>query len=354
MEILGERREYLTIKILHNDMTVMVPTENAALRGPASSRDRRGTVEKFSTCSATTSRRCPRTGTAASSTTATRSRRATSTSSPRWSATSPCARARRASRPARSRCSRAAKKILASELMYALDKNEDEADAYLDELLADSATPDGGGRQVAGSRARQPRQARARQPLKRDSRADRGRWQGRASGRRRPKACRAGRAPDAGVEHRGAAATRRHRADRGRVAAGRGSAGGVGRRRGRHVRSDSVRAPWRPLGGPRPCWSTTPPGRWCVAALRGAVIAALARDHARRCGDRRRARHRHDQARGRRPERCARRSTAASCGPCRRRRCSAARRSNGRSRSDAESSPRRPTTHGWSSARAGA
>src|SRR5207245_5403287 len=33
MEMLGERREYLTIKILHNDMTVMVPTENAALAG---------------------------------------------------------------------------------------------------------------------------------------------------------------------------------------------------------------------------------------------------------------------------------------------------------------------------------
>jgi CarD family transcriptional regulator len=32
-EILGERREYLTIKILHNDMTVMVPTENAAIAG---------------------------------------------------------------------------------------------------------------------------------------------------------------------------------------------------------------------------------------------------------------------------------------------------------------------------------
>src|SRR6201992_2620799 len=30
-EVLGESREYLTIKILHNDMTVMVPTENAAL-----------------------------------------------------------------------------------------------------------------------------------------------------------------------------------------------------------------------------------------------------------------------------------------------------------------------------------
>ena len=37
-----------------------------------------------------------------------------------------------------------AKKILASELMYALDKDEDEAEAYLDDLLAESA-----GRKVA-------------------------------------------------------------------------------------------------------------------------------------------------------------------------------------------------------------
>ncbi len=32
-DVLGENREYLTIKILHNDMTVMVPTENAAVAG---------------------------------------------------------------------------------------------------------------------------------------------------------------------------------------------------------------------------------------------------------------------------------------------------------------------------------
>ena len=32
-EVLGDKREYLTIKILHNDMTVMVPTENAAAAG---------------------------------------------------------------------------------------------------------------------------------------------------------------------------------------------------------------------------------------------------------------------------------------------------------------------------------
>ena len=28
-EMLGDMREYLTIKILHNDMTVMVPTDSA-------------------------------------------------------------------------------------------------------------------------------------------------------------------------------------------------------------------------------------------------------------------------------------------------------------------------------------
>ncbi|HSO99510.1 MAG TPA: CarD family transcriptional regulator [Solirubrobacteraceae bacterium] len=32
-DILGEQREYLTVKILHNDMTVMVPTEKAAATG---------------------------------------------------------------------------------------------------------------------------------------------------------------------------------------------------------------------------------------------------------------------------------------------------------------------------------
>jgi CarD family transcriptional regulator len=32
-ELLGEKREYLTIKILHNDMTVMVPCDNAHTAG---------------------------------------------------------------------------------------------------------------------------------------------------------------------------------------------------------------------------------------------------------------------------------------------------------------------------------
>src|ERR1044072_1037425 len=53
-----------------------------------------------------TCRRCRRTGTGASSTTARRSRPATCSSSPRSSATSPCGRWRRVSRPARRRCTR--------------------------------------------------------------------------------------------------------------------------------------------------------------------------------------------------------------------------------------------------------
>jgi CarD family transcriptional regulator len=32
-DVLGEKREYLTVKILHNDMTVMVPTANASAAG---------------------------------------------------------------------------------------------------------------------------------------------------------------------------------------------------------------------------------------------------------------------------------------------------------------------------------
>ena len=32
-DLLGETREYLTIKILHNDLTVKVPTENAGIAG---------------------------------------------------------------------------------------------------------------------------------------------------------------------------------------------------------------------------------------------------------------------------------------------------------------------------------
>ena len=71
-EVLGEVREYLTIKILHNDMTVMVPCESAR-PGRAAARDRRGRRRAGAGGAARRhERRCRRTGTAASSTTGTR------------------------------------------------------------------------------------------------------------------------------------------------------------------------------------------------------------------------------------------------------------------------------------------
>ena len=71
-EVLGQQREYLTIKILHNDMTVNVPCENAEKVGLRQG-DRRGDGRAGRRRrSPATARRCRRTGTAASSTTATR------------------------------------------------------------------------------------------------------------------------------------------------------------------------------------------------------------------------------------------------------------------------------------------
>ena len=70
-EVLGQKREYLTIQILHNDMTVNVPAENAEQVGLRTviDEDLVKIVVKALTAG---DRRCRRTGTAASSTTATR------------------------------------------------------------------------------------------------------------------------------------------------------------------------------------------------------------------------------------------------------------------------------------------
>ena len=87
-----------------------------------------------------------------------------------------------------------AKKILASELMYALDKDEDEAEAYLDSLLSRSPERrDRGARALSagpgdGGRARRGRRSRGAAGV------------GGAQGARRAR-----RAADARMEHRGAA-----------------------------------------------------------------------------------------------------------------------------------------------------
>ena len=146
-EVFGERREYLTIKILHNDMTVMVPTENATLAGLRRVIDEE-TVQKVldvlrddvSDMPKNWNRRFKhnrdkiKTGDIYELSEVVRNlalreneKGLSSGEKQMYTRT---------------------KKILASELMYALDKTEAEAEAYLDELLSRSSD----GAELASSR----------------------------------------------------------------------------------------------------------------------------------------------------------------------------------------------------------
>ena len=140
-EVFGQRREYLTIKILHNDMTVMVPTENAALAGLRRVIDEE-TVEKVLNVLRDDVSDMPKNWNRRFK----HNRDKIKTGDIYELAEVVRNLALRENEKGLSSGEKQmytrAKKILASELMYALDKNEDEAEQYLDELL--SRTPDGG------------------------------------------------------------------------------------------------------------------------------------------------------------------------------------------------------------------
>ena len=139
MEILGERREYLTIKILHNDMTVRVPTENAALAGLRRVIDEE-TVKKVLDVLRDEVSEMPKNWNRRFK----HNRDKIKTGDIYELAEVVRNLALRDGEKGLSTGEKQmyvkAKKILASELMYALDKDEEEAETYLDELLADSAS----------------------------------------------------------------------------------------------------------------------------------------------------------------------------------------------------------------------
>ena len=190
-----------------------------------------------------------------------------------------------------------AKKILASELMYALDMDEDEAEEHLDDLLAESAEREHRRGLTRRSRADGGRARRGRRPRRTP-------WGRRAQGVRR-----AGRA----VRCSSGASTRcarvpaierivvalpagRRRARRGRPASPAG-----------RQRSHSVARRARAPPARRRSWSSTTPRARCVTprAGRGAARGALRRRLRR--GDRRGAGDRHGQGgRRRRRASCAR------------------------------------------------
>ncbi|HEY3969999.1 MAG TPA: CarD family transcriptional regulator [Solirubrobacteraceae bacterium] len=139
MEVLGTTREYLTIKILHNDMTVKVPTENAALAGLRRVIDEE-TVKKVLDVLTAEVSEMPKNWNRRFK----HNRDKIKTGDIYELAEVVRNLALRESEKGLSTGEKQmftrAKKILASELMYALDKDEDEAESYLDELLANSAS----------------------------------------------------------------------------------------------------------------------------------------------------------------------------------------------------------------------
>ena len=139
-EVFGERREYLTIKILHNDMTVMVPTENAALAGLRRVIDEE-TVEKVLNVLRDDVSDMPKNWNRRFK----HNRDKIKTGDIYELAEVVRNLALRENEKGLSSGEKQmytrAKKILASELMYALDKDEDEAEQYLDGLL--SRSPNG-------------------------------------------------------------------------------------------------------------------------------------------------------------------------------------------------------------------
>ena len=137
-DLLGEKRDYLTIKILHNDMTVMVPCENAhraGLRRVIAGEEVDKVIEvltgEVSDMPKNWNRRFKynrekiKTGDVFELAEVVRN-----LAIREWEKGLSTGEKQMYTR---------AKKILASELMYALEMGEEEAEEHLDELLANSA-----------------------------------------------------------------------------------------------------------------------------------------------------------------------------------------------------------------------
>jgi CarD family transcriptional regulator len=139
MEILGERREYLTIKILHNDMTVRVPTENAAIAGLRRVIDEE-TVKKVLDVLRDEVSEMPKNWNRRFKHNRDKIKTGDIYELAEVVRNLSLRESEKGLSTGEKQMYTRTKKILASELMYALDKDEEEAESYLDELLADSAT----------------------------------------------------------------------------------------------------------------------------------------------------------------------------------------------------------------------
>jgi CarD family transcriptional regulator len=134
----GEEREYLTIKILHNDMTVMVPCENAGKAGLRRVIDE-DTVKKVLAVLQDEVSEMPKNWNRRFKHNRDKIKTGDIYELAEVVRNLAIREHEKGLSTGEKQMFTRAKKILASELMYALDKDEDAAEAYLDELLADSA-----------------------------------------------------------------------------------------------------------------------------------------------------------------------------------------------------------------------
>ncbi len=139
MEVLGTTREYLTIKILHNDMTVKVPTENAALAGLRRVIDEE-TVQKVLAVLQAEVSEMPKNWNRRFKHNRDKIKTGDIYELAEVVRNLSLRESEKGLSTGEKQMFTRAKKILASELMYALDKDEEEAESYLDELLASSAS----------------------------------------------------------------------------------------------------------------------------------------------------------------------------------------------------------------------
>jgi CarD family transcriptional regulator len=132
--ILGEVRQYLTIKILHNDMTVMVPCENAAKAGLRRVIDEE-TVKKVLAVLSDDVSEMPKNWNRRFKHNRDKIKTGDIYELAEVVRNLAIREQDKGLSTGEKQMYTRAKKILASELMYALDKSEDEAEEHLDTIL---------------------------------------------------------------------------------------------------------------------------------------------------------------------------------------------------------------------------
>ncbi len=137
-KVFGEEREYLTIKILHNEMTVMVPCENAHLAGLRRVIDEE-TVKKVLAVLEDQVSEMPKNWNRRFKHNRDKIKTGDIYELAEVVRNLAIREHHKGLSTGEKQMFTRAKKVLASELMYALEKDEDAAEAFLDDLLAESA-----------------------------------------------------------------------------------------------------------------------------------------------------------------------------------------------------------------------